>query len=179
MKKHVVLALSVALLLVIVVSFVISFRLLPPISEMPVRIGDTREGKNWFGQPTISAYGFSIVLLVVAYWIKRALLTKCNRWVAILFFALFFLASLPYIWFLCESDWFNPFIYRISCWLGGPIAIWMVPTISFIVDLCRWPTATPLQYYLIRSVYEVMIIVPLWLFFWVFFSVFVLGWGWI
>ncbi len=167
------------MLLLIVAGFALAFRLLPPIFEMPVPIGDPREGKNWLGQSPIAAFVFSVALLVVVYAIKRVLLTRCNRRTAAWFFTLFFFLSLPYIWFLCEPEWFNPFIYRIGCWLGGPIAIWAVPMTSFVVDLCRWPMVHTWQYYLIRSVYEVMIIVPFWLCFWGFFSVFVLGWGWI
>ena len=92
---------------------------------------------------------------------------------------MFIILSLPYIWFLCEPDWFNPFLYRIFCWVGGPIAIWFVPTVSFVVDLASCWKAKSLKRYVVRSGIEIVIAFPVWQYFWAFFSFFILGWGWI
>jgi hypothetical protein len=157
-----------------------SVHYLPPIGEMPPHLGDTREGRNWIGQGGSAFAGYSFLLLGVAYGVKRLILTCCTRRLpAVLLFLLFVILSLPYIWLLCEPDWFNPFIYRVSCWIGGPIAIWFVPTVSFVVDLCFWGTARPFNHYLIRSAVEVALAFPLWVVIWNLFSFWILGWGWI
>jgi hypothetical protein len=120
-----------------------------------------------------------LLLLGVAYRVKWHLLTRCTRPSTALYFCLLCLiVSLPYIWFLCVSDWFNPFLYRASCWIGGPVAIWTVPVASFLVDLCCWGKPKRLNRYLIRSGIEIFLGFPLWAFFWAMLSFFVLGWGW-
>ena len=142
---------SVALLLPIAVGLYVSFRLLPPISQMPPDLGQGREGENWIGQGGWAFLAFTIVLLIAAYSIKRIIVMRCDsRPLAVYYFASFAALSLPYIWFLCEPDWFNPFIYRISCWVGGPIAFWFIPTLSFLLDLGLWNRPRPLKRYLLR-----------------------------
>jgi hypothetical protein len=173
------LLLFVTLFAIVCSLFTISFRYLPCIGEMPPW-GSDREGKNWIGQGGWAFVGFTILLLLVAYSFKRTIVIRCStKGNASKFFFLFIMLSLPYIWFFCEPDWFNRFIYRISCWIGGPIDIWFVPTISFLVDLYNQDTPKSLKKYIIRSAVEVLVIFPVWTVFWAFFSFFVLGWGWI
>jgi hypothetical protein len=158
----------------------LSVRYLPPISEMPTSLGDTREGQNWVGQGGWAFLGYVVSLLVVAYCVKRIILVYCaRRLAAIEIFALLIASTLPYLWFLCEPDWFNPFIYRVSCWVGGPIALWLVPTVSFLVDLDSCGKPKPLKRYLVRAGIEIGAVFPLWAIFWAFFSFFILGWGWL
>ncbi len=114
-----------------------SARYLPPISAAPPPLGEIREGQNWLAQGGGAYVIYSFLLLVVVYCMKRIILDRCTRRLAAVeLFALLAALSLPYIWFLCEPDWSNSFIYRVSCWFGGPITIWLVPVVSFVVDLC-------------------------------------------
>ena len=178
--KHVVgWATSAASWIAVALGLYFSFHYLPPIGEMPP-FQPGRQEQNWIGQGGWAFAGYSFLLLAVAYCAKRVILVNCTRrWAAVYFFSSLIMLSLPYVWFLCEPDWFNSFIYRVSCWVGGPIAIWFVPTLSFLTDLCYWGTAKPLKRYLIRSGIEAMVVFPVWAVFWAFFSFFVLDWGWI
>ena len=158
----------------------LSVRYLPPMNEPPPFAGDARQGQNWVGQGGLAWAGYLLLLLGAAYCIKWLVLARCaRRLAAINLFAMFIVLSLPYIWFLCEPDWFNRFIYRESCWIGGPIAIWFVPAVSFLVDLRFWEKALPLSGYLVRSGAEVLIGIPLWASVWGLFCFWILGWGWI
>jgi hypothetical protein len=172
-------AVTVVLLAVAALGLVVSFRCLPAICEMP-SLGSGRYGQNWVGQGGWAFIAYTGFLLLAAYAAKRYLLgrfrTKGN---AAGYFSLLVLLSLPYVWFLCDPDWFNPNIYRIDCWIGGPITVWFVPIISFVVDFCGKSPAKPWKHYLIRSGVEILIVFPIWAVFWSFFSFFVLGWGWI
>jgi hypothetical protein len=96
----------------------------------------------------------------------------------VLWYALFIAASLPYVWFFVVVDWYNHFVYYIECWVGYPIMIWTVPTISFLIDL-QAPGTPTRRRYLIRSAIEIVVLIPVWWIFWVFFSFFILGWFWI
>jgi hypothetical protein len=181
MKRIIGIVAALVLLFPIALGLYLSFRYLPSIHEMPPRLGESsREGQNWIGQGGGAFAGYTALLLVAAYSFKRILLTSCKRrWIAVYYFAMFFLLALPYAWFLCEPDWFNPFVFRKLCWIGGPVAIWFVPAVSFVVDLCLWDRAQPLNIYLLRSGVEIVLLIPLWTLFCAFFSFFVLGWGWI
>lgn len=172
-----------ALLLIVSIlaaSIKFSLRYLPPMSEMPPSLGEGHEGQNWIGQGGWGFAGYTFLLLGATYGLKRIILARCKRRLAAAeLFAIIVVSSLPYLWFLCEADWFNPFFYRVTCWVGGPIMFWFVPVVSFLVDLrtCRKPKA--LTRYLIRSAVEVVIAFPLWAYLWTMFSFWILGWGWI
>ena len=132
------------------------------------------------GQGGWAFAGYAALLLLVAYVAKRSFVTRCaTRRSAVFRFSMLVLLSLPYIWFLCEPDWFNPHIYRVACWIGGPIAIWCIPTASFVIDLCVQGATKRWTLYLIRSVIELLVVFPIWAAPWAWFSFFVLGWGWI
>jgi hypothetical protein len=176
----------IALLVPIALGLSLSVRYLPPINEFPPS-GSVREGQNWVGEGGWAFARNAVLLLVVVYTVKRLVLTRCStRGVAVCFFSLLVMLSLllvmlslPYIWFLCEPDWFNRFIYRIACWVGGPIAIWFVPSISFLVDLPTHSAVRPLKWYFVRSAIEIVVAIPIWVIFWALFSFWVLDWGWI
>jgi hypothetical protein len=156
-----------------------SFRLLPPIWEIPPDLSD-REDQNWVGQGGWAFAINSFSLLLIAYLLKRLIVTFCKtRGMAVYWFSLVVGLSLPYVWFLCEPDWFNSQVYREACWIGAPIAVWFIPTLSFLVDLYFMGTKPPLETYLVRSTIEIAMIFPIWILFWVHFNIFVLGWVWI
>ena len=179
MKHPIRWALAIAPWILVALGWYWSFRCLPPINEPPLWLPSGQE-QNWIGQGGWAFAGYSLLLLVVAYCIKRVVLTHCSRrGTAAYFFSLFILLSLPYVWFLCEPDWLNCFVFRVSCWVGGPIGVFFVPTVSFLVDFCNWNTPKPLGRYLIRSGIEILVAVPIWVVSWTYFSFFILQWGWI
>lgn len=170
---------AVCLLILAVLGLYFSCHYLPSIHEMPPW-GSSGEDQNWVGQGGWAFLAYIALLLLAAYWAKRIILTHCvSRGTAVYFYVLLVTFSLPYIWFLCEPDWFNINIYRIACWAEGPIAILLVPTISFLADLLNHGSAKSNTYYVIRSAIEVLVIFPIWAFFWAWFSFWILGWGWI
>ena len=149
---------------------------LPPMGEMPPSFENRRDG-NWAGQGGLAGAYYSFLLLFIAYCIKRIIPTRCATISFGLYvYSLVILLSLPYIWFLCSSDWFQPHIYRVACWVGDPISIWFVPSVSFLADFHTRPS---FRQYLIRSSIEMIVIIPIWVVFWVFFSFFALDFGWI
>ena len=172
-----------ALLLIVAIvaaSIKSSVRYLPSISESPPPLGQGHEDRNWIGQGGWAFLGYTSALLAATYGLKRFILARCTRRLAAAeLFALFVASSLPYLWFLCEVDWFNPFLYRVSCWVGGPIMFWFVPVVSFLVDLGSCGKPKSLTHYLIRSAIEIVIAVPLWAYLWAMFSFWILEWGWI
>jgi hypothetical protein len=102
------------------------------------------------------------------------------RGTAVYFFLMFFAFSLPCIWFLCEPDWFSNDSLTISCWVWFLVAVWFVPTVSFIIDLSVWSTTPkPLMRHLKRSAFEVIVAFPIWVVVWGLFAIHVLEWGFI
>ena len=91
MKRTIGMVASHGLPFLIALGLYLSFRVLPSINEMPLGIGrSSREGRNWIGQGGWAFVGYTALLLVVAYGLKRILLASCKtRWSAfLLFFAL-------------------------------------------------------------------------------------------
>jgi hypothetical protein len=136
-------------------------------------------GKTWFGHGVSAAYG-SALLLLVAIYVGKRLITRLalTPSVGMAWYVLGVLGSLPYIWFLVVLDWQNVMVFRRSCWVYYPIAIWFVPTLSFAWDVThRIPCS--FDAYLLRTIIEIALLVPLWLMFWLFTAFFMLGGGWI
>jgi hypothetical protein len=151
---------------------------LPGITTPPLEIDHGNPTMTWLGQGVGAAYGLGFLLFVIIYaakpWIPRF---ASSRWQAVGWYALLVACSLPYIWFLVVLDWQNPFVFPVSCWVYDPIAIWAVPTASFVYDLTRWTRISSGEY-LARSLVEI-IVIPIWLHIWIFASFFFLGGGWI
>jgi hypothetical protein len=148
---------------------------LPPIAGYPAHFGP---GGNWFGQDGALSVGYVIALFAAIYTAKRLFLERLPALRTVLWYLLIVFASLPYIWFFVVVDWHNYFLYRIECWVGYPIAIWTVPTCTFLSD--RLASGGPTtRRYLIRSTIEIVVVIPIWAYFWALFSFFILGWGWI
>jgi hypothetical protein len=78
---------------------------------------------------------------------------------------------IPFYWDYADS---SPLAY----WVGIPIAFYTIPTISFLYDIYM-QQYHPSEIWLVRLVFEIVIIVPLWVIAWVCFEWFVLGWVWI
>ncbi|HQR06676.1 MAG TPA: hypothetical protein PLN21_07635 [Gemmatales bacterium] len=83
----------------------------------------------------------------------------------------------PIAWGL-SPDWNNWNVRRISNYVGTPIIIVTIPLISFLFDLYRKTQGTQKSWYW-RIPLEILVLVPVWFYFWVFFELLVLGWVWI
>jgi hypothetical protein len=152
---------------------------LPGILAPPPDLDEDNPSVTWLGQGVAAAYGLGFLLLVLLYTAKRCIVRFAPSVPAALaWYGLAVACSLPYIWFLVVLDWQNPFVYRLSCWLYNPVGILAVPTLSFTWDVAR-RTAWPWQAYLARSLVEIVVVIPIWLVCWLFFSFFFLGGGWI
>lgn len=84
---------------------------------------------------------------------------------------------IPLTW-VTSPDWNNPHVYRIGIWIGDPIAVLAVPTVSFFFDYFKG------DYYLrgfqtVRFLLEILVGVPVWFIIWVYIQCFLLGWVWI
>jgi hypothetical protein len=155
-----------------------SVRWLPPMHEKAPWFS-LRYGQNWVGQGGWAAAVYACGLLALVYSWKRCILTHTTRQgIALLHFILLVTLSLPYIWFFVEMDWFNLNVYRVSCWVGTPIMVWLVPTVSFLIDLSGLFNTKSVKHYLIRSAIEVAVVIPIWTVIWIYFE-FSIGWAWI
>ena len=151
---------------------------LPSINDNPPSL-ERPQWQNWVGQGDGAYVVNSFSLLIVVYIAKWIILDRCTRRLAAVeLFAVLVALSLPYIWFLCEADWTNPFVYRVSCWIGSPITIWFVPAVSLLVDLGSFGKTKSMKWYLIRTAIEVGLAFPVWAIGWAYFSSFILGWAW-
>jgi hypothetical protein len=117
-------------------------------------------------------------LVGIVYLAKAAILHRRPSVTAdVLWFAPFLALAVPVTWAL-DPDWNNPHWYPVASWVGTPVILLTVPAVSFALDL--W-TLTRLGR--IRSAWwiplELLIVLPAWTVFWVFFSFYVLEWGWI
>jgi hypothetical protein len=132
---------------------------------------------NWIGQGTGATHANALLLLCVVYVAKFLIGRVSVSWVRVYFFALLVIASLPFIWLLVVTDWRNPHVFKVACWVHDPIGFWFIPTISFAWDTLAIHRPS-LRWYISRSGVELLLMVP-WIFIWAFFSFFVLGGGWI
>jgi hypothetical protein len=84
---------------------------------------------------------------------------------------------IPLTWTL-SVDWDNPHASRIATYVGYPVLILTVPCVSFLFDLRRqqWGAVMPGGCGCWRIPLELLIMVPLWIVFWAYFMIFILGW---
>lgn len=152
---------------------------LPGIFDPPSPMYENDEKLTWLGQGKAAVFALGFLLVAIIYIGKRWITPPA--WsvpTAVAWYCLGIACSLPYIWFLLVLDWENEFIYRISCWVYDPIAVWAVPTTSFAWDVTGHAPRT-LGVYCLRSVIEIALVMPIWLLVWTMYSFFFLGGGWI
>jgi len=116
----------------------------------------------------------AIPLFAALYLAKYRILTlRVQPWLALVLYLAVVAALLPYLYWrilsLCLYDpvmrewreWDDP----LAIWIGGPFAVFTVPTASFLFDtlMQKRPSA---WFYALRSLVEVVILVPLWAIFW-------------
>jgi hypothetical protein len=120
----------------------------------------------------------AVALVLVLYMAKAVILDQRPRLsAACLWFIPLLALAVPVTWAI-DPDWNNPNLYPIAHWVGTPIAILAVPAVSFFIDL--WVLSDGGRQ---RSPWwvlpELFVACPAWFFFWLLFSFWVLGWGWI
>jgi hypothetical protein len=120
----------------------------------------------------------SVGLILLLYAAKWAVLrfVSCAGLAAALFSAVVALC-VPATWAL-SPDWDNEFVLPIGIYVGSPIATLTVPFVSFLIDLLRRSAGSPGDW-LWRVPLEVLVGVPAWVYFCVYFAFLVLGWVWI
>ena len=113
----------------------------------------------------------SIPLLAVLYLAKfRILRLRVRPWVASLVYCLVVVALLPYLYYRVTGDEYKRF--RPTCpsdWILGPIELFSIPTASFLYDVLAHKRPS-LESYATRSLLEIVILIPLWAFFWGWFT---------
>jgi hypothetical protein len=119
-----------------------------------------------------------LALVGILYLAKAAVIRQRTRpSIAILWFVLLLALAVPVTW-AADTDWNNPHVYQVGIWVGTPVAFLAVPAASFAADL--WTLARRGRP---RSAWwylpEVLIVFPVWVYYWAFFSFYILGWGWI
>ena len=151
---------------------------LPGIFDYPPDYDEEEPNITWMGQGVEVAQALGFLLLVVIYVAKRVITHFAGSVLATVgWYCLSVVCSLPYIWFLVVWDWQNPHIFRHTCWVYYPIAIWAAP--RQVLPGIEKAGALGWQLYLLRSFFEVVAVVPAWMVIWVFISFFFLGGGWI
>ncbi|MGO9115460.1 MAG: hypothetical protein ACLP9L_40130 [Thermoguttaceae bacterium] len=115
----------------------------------------------------------AILLFVVLYVVKFRILTlRVQWWLALSLYVLLVAALLPYLYF--HVDKWEGFSAQ-GKWIGGPIAVFTVPTAFYLFDVFahRVPSW---KFYAARSLLEIVILFPAWGITWLFFELFVLRW---
>ena len=115
--------------------------------------------------------------LAVLYVVKYRILTlRVQPWLGLLLYFLVVAALLPYLYCCIFVPWdrvwgLNP----MADWIGGPIAAFTVPTVFFLYDTLAHKRPS-LEFYAIRSLVEIVVLVPLWDVVWTVFMLFVFEW---
>ena len=110
------------------------------------------------------------VKAVVLWWVRSPTFALAGFAVAGAF-------CFPLTWAL-SPDWNNRQVHPAAILGGSPIATLFVPYVSFRIDLARRSSGKDGGWYW-RVPLELLVGVPAWFVFWVYFEVFVLGWAWI
>jgi hypothetical protein len=100
------------------------------------------------------------LLLVFIYTAKRVILRRVARSREVMWYLLVLLTSHAFMWYLVP-DWYHPHDYSLLCWIGYPMLIWTIPTVTFVRDRLN-PEPPSTGCYLVRSAYEVAFIFPYW-----------------
>jgi hypothetical protein len=121
---------------------------------------------NWIGQDGSSFVADFVLLLALVYFSKRVILCRVSPSREVMWYVLILLCSLPYIWFFVVLDWFNRQLSPLACWVGYPILVWTIPTVTFVRDRLNDDEAPPPGWYLARSAVEIFFVFPYWMMIW-------------
>lgn len=119
-----------------------------------------------------------VVLINIYAWrfiTTRLKLDQRFKWACFLAISL---GCLPSLYFCVGSVFNDPFALPMSKWIGTPIWIFMIPSLSFVVfDLNdKWCTTSA---FLGRSIIEMALIFPVWSIVWAFIQLYILEWAWL
>ena len=115
------------------------------------------------GLGRLPASGFQLIpLFVVLYLARFRILRLCVRpGVAILLYFIVTVAMLPYLYCCVYDSWTSTDCY-VGWWLSsGPIMAFTIPTAFFLYDVIAHKRPS-LESYVLRSLLEIVILVPLW-----------------
>jgi hypothetical protein len=133
-------------------------------------------GANWLGQAPALAILHAVAILSLLYLVRYFITTRSQSVTsAWLWYSILLAALLPGVWLLVAFDWDNEAVAPIANWVGTPIVLFVVPTASMCFDLTTG-TRLPPRWYLARSAFELIALIPIWTALWVFCEFFVLGW---
>ena len=123
-------------------------------------------------------YTIGVITLILFYLLKILVARGNKQWATkvVMYMGLVCLI-IPYL-YICWEDWENPHVYFIGNWLGVPVAVLVVPTASFAVDVLS-PNIKSIRWLIGRSALELLVGIPVWSYFWIYFSFFILQFGWI
>jgi hypothetical protein len=116
---------------------------------------------NYFGQAGVILVVYAGLFVLFVYLMKFVIIRRspdvpsAAGWYAVLF-----LACAPFVSLLVSSDWRNEFAYVTAVWIGAPMQVLLVPTISFVLDIKL--RHTPLKDPRLRHILEIVLGVPLW-----------------
>lgn len=141
-----------------------------------VKVGRAKEieasGRGFFAKEELFAdVETPGVVTIVGTWlifyaIKYLLVTSLkSRWAVFLWYLTLLNVAVVYCYLYFE-DWDNAHVTVRGNWLGTPIMLLTIPTLTFLWDLLERPTW---RMYLIRSTAEVPLIVA-WMWIWVLMS---------
>jgi Ca2+/Na+ antiporter len=111
----------------------------------------------------------AILLIAVLYLGRfRILSLQARPWIALSLYLLLVAALVPYLYY-CVFAVGSPNsphpINPLAQWIGIPITAYTVPTAFFLHDIFRHKRPS-LKFYGIRSLLEIVIVIPLWAFVW-------------
>ena len=114
-----------------------------------------------------------ISMFAALYGVKyRILMFRVRPWIALSLYVATAAAVLQYLYFCVLDSWDSGDVDRWAKWVGMPIIVFTVPTAVFLYDnFCRPSLAT----YLVRSIVEIVVLIPLWACLW-FYAMLILGW---
>jgi hypothetical protein len=162
------------LLLLIVAGYIFLPKLLSPRFEQ--KISWHPEERNWFGQSGWIVFAYAAGLLTTLCASRFLILRKGRGSIdAIAWYCLVLSVFVPAVWLFVVTDWDNEAVAEIGCWVGYPIALLFVPTVVFLVDLITRSSLAP-GVYLLRSIGEICLLVPVWCMVWVYIELLILGW---
>ncbi len=118
-----------------------------------------------------------LALIALLYLAKAAVVRTRSARSAGLWLTPMLALAVPVTW-ACDPDWTKIYFYPQMHWIGMPIGVLAVPAASLLLDLTHLRrTGRP------RSAWwyfpELVLVFPAWYVGWVYFSFWVLGWGWI
>jgi hypothetical protein len=112
---------------------------------------------------------FHIILMLIAiYLIKiRIVYFRTFPVIAIIIYFIMLAASLPYVYYCLPIFWNPDDTTWQSFWIGRPIGMFLIPTISFLYDVHVQAHHKKLVW-IKRSLIEILIIAPIWFIIWIF-----------